>query len=147
MLRKFPTSLMKRKQSRCRSFCFAVKKNKHLEQLIFQQEQTQNRSFAHFIKIITENYNKAECKWKICREYNIKQIKGSYKFYMRSRQATPDSGSRFTLQVTSIRLQSFFQLLTRSKLLEANGSINLLKRRLPIKTNCFVQTKKIKDNV
>lgn len=41
-----------KKASRCRSFCFAVKKNKHLGQLTFQQEQTQNISFAHFIKII-----------------------------------------------------------------------------------------------
>lgn len=138
MLRKFPTSLMKRKQSRCRSFCFAVKKNKHLGQLTFQQEQTKTRSFAHFIKIITENYNRAECKRKTHRKYNMKQVKASYKFYMRSRWATPDSRSH---------MQSFFLWLTRSKSLETNGSINLLKRRWIIKTTSSLQPKKIKVSV
>lgn len=62
--KKFPTSLMKRKQSRCTTFCFAVKKNKQLGQLTFQQEHTQTKSFGQFIGIITENYNEAEWKQK-----------------------------------------------------------------------------------
>jgi len=137
---------MKRKQSRRRSFCFAVKKNKHLGQLTFQQGHTQITSFAHFLKITTENYNKAECKWKTRGEYNRTQTMASCKFDMGSGWATPDSGSQFTLQVINVHLQSFFPSLTISKLLEANGSVNLLKRRRTIKTNCFVQTKKMKTN-
>lgn len=66
---------MKRKQSRWRSFCFAVKKNKHLGQLTFQQEQTQNIS-AHFIKIITENYRERQSAsvGNIIQNKNLLQI-------------------------------------------------------------------------